>query len=614
MKKTAIFTFLLFLATAALPQDIIPTAPNLMTRDKNPKKILPVTVEYPHQNTRIAEGAKGIFLFGKVHAGGGLLTINGVDVPIYRTGTWLTYLPVNPGDMDFIIEFTDSEKTHKYKRSVFVRGFNYKDYLKKPRFDTSSLFPASDVELSENDILDFTVAGTPNMVVKMSAGDYFQDELLIASQREPGIYKKTVNFANVKPSGKSTKVTYYMYDDNGKLKAKASTLGKIKILPQDQASKTAKVIKEDSRLRPTPQPSGHILDTKLYGSVEVTGRINNLYRVKLDENAVGWIERRFLSPDSSLKKPRNIAWEISAAPEEDKTVLTIKNTEKVSFKVDENHDSFDVTLYYTQALNTIMSDSEDELLAGLDYEIVSDGAKSDSANIQEIFAADSRIAVCDPVYPVYVDSNVMAGRTGSFDADTRIWSDVIYMPCTAENGFVPAFPEKTRGIPIGLHTVEPDQFNPVVEIGFFQFRIEKIVFEDHNLVQLTEKGKKLFRMKILLVRRVPVNPDQFADALGDDFADAFVKALGIDPGNFEEAAAAPDVRSQNRQRIGQVFQRDKLAAVEYSDLLAGPAALELQRRFGTHIAGGGVRPPSVSLSALDFRLPFQTFRKVASLV
>ena len=74
---------------------------------------------------------------------------------------------------------------------------------------------------------------------------------------------------------------------------------------------------------------------------------------------------------------------------------------------------------------------------------VSDGAKQDSANIQEIFAVDSRIAVCDPVYPVYVDSNVMAGRTGNYDADTGIWSDVIYMPCTAENGFNPALPEKT---------------------------------------------------------------------------------------------------------------------------------------------------------------------------
>ena len=74
---------------------------------------------------------------------------------------------------------------------------------------------------------------------------------------------------------------------------------------------------------------------------------------------------------------------------------------------------------------------------------VSDGAKSDSANIQEIFAPDSRIAVCDPVYPVYVDSNVMAGRTGDYDAADGTWSRVIYMPCTAENGFVPELPKET---------------------------------------------------------------------------------------------------------------------------------------------------------------------------
>ena len=73
---------------------------------------------------------------------------------------------------------------------------------------------------------------------------------------------------------------------------------------------------------------------------------------------------------------------------------------------------------------------------------VSDGAKSDSANIQESFAADSRIAVCDPGYPVYVDSNVMAGRTGTYDAAAETWSDVIYMPCTAENGFVPELPKE----------------------------------------------------------------------------------------------------------------------------------------------------------------------------
>lgn len=77
---------------------------------------------------------------------------------------------------------------------------------------------------------------------------------------------------------------------------------------------------------------------------------------------------------------------------------------------------------------------------------ISDGAKSDSGNIQEIFAKDSRIAVCDPVYPVYVDSNVMAGRTGIYDAGTEQWSDVIYMPCTAENGFAPDLPKETPDI------------------------------------------------------------------------------------------------------------------------------------------------------------------------
>lgn len=78
----------------------------------------------------------------------------------------------------------------------------------------------------------------------------------------------------------------------------------------------------------------------------------------------------------------------------------------------------------------------------IDEVFVSDGAKSDSANIQEIFSADARIAVCDPVYPVYVDSNVMAGRTGTYDIASGRWSNVIYMPCTAENDFVPELPRE----------------------------------------------------------------------------------------------------------------------------------------------------------------------------
>ena len=71
----------------------------------------------------------------------------------------------------------------------------------------------------------------------------------------------------------------------------------------------------------------------------------------------------------------------------------------------------------------------------------SDGSKCDSANIQEIFATDATLAVTDPVYPVYVDTNVMAGRTGGADENGR-YSGIEYLPCTEENGFLPALPDR----------------------------------------------------------------------------------------------------------------------------------------------------------------------------
>lgn len=82
----------------------------------------------------------------------------------------------------------------------------------------------------------------------------------------------------------------------------------------------------------------------------------------------------------------------------------------------------------------------------IDEIFVSDGAKSDSGNIQEIFSSDNKIAVCDPVYPVYVDTNAMAGRTGDYNKETELWSNVIYMPCKAENKFAPEFPKETPDI------------------------------------------------------------------------------------------------------------------------------------------------------------------------
>ncbi|MES4793479.1 MAG: LL-diaminopimelate aminotransferase, partial [Chloroflexota bacterium] len=77
---------------------------------------------------------------------------------------------------------------------------------------------------------------------------------------------------------------------------------------------------------------------------------------------------------------------------------------------------------------------------GTDEIFISDGAKSDTANIQEIFAPESVVALTDPVYPVYVDSNVMAGRSG--EPTESGYTKFVYLPCTAENSFQPELPER----------------------------------------------------------------------------------------------------------------------------------------------------------------------------
>lgn len=69
---------------------------------------------------------------------------------------------------------------------------------------------------------------------------------------------------------------------------------------------------------------------------------------------------------------------------------------------------------------------------------ISDGAKSDTGNIGDILGLDNKVAVTDPVYPVYVDSNVMGGRAGQLNG--KQWSDITYMPCTADNNFIPSIP------------------------------------------------------------------------------------------------------------------------------------------------------------------------------
>ena len=83
---------------------------------------------------------------------------------------------------------------------------------------------------------------------------------------------------------------------------------------------------------------------------------------------------------------------------------------------------------------------------GVDIDIdeifVSDGAKCDCGNIVDIFAKDNVVAITDPVYPVYLDTNVMSGRSGKFNKETGKYENIVYIPATSENGFMPRFPKE----------------------------------------------------------------------------------------------------------------------------------------------------------------------------
>ena len=78
----------------------------------------------------------------------------------------------------------------------------------------------------------------------------------------------------------------------------------------------------------------------------------------------------------------------------------------------------------------------------IDEIFVSDGAKCDCGNIGDILGIENKVAITDPVYPVYLDTNVMAGRSGKYNEKTGMFENIIYMPATSENNFVPEFPKE----------------------------------------------------------------------------------------------------------------------------------------------------------------------------
>jgi len=149
---------------------------------------------------------------------------------------------------------------------------------------------------------------------------------------------------------------------------------------------------------------------------------------------------------------------------------------------------------------------------------VSDGAKSDSANLQSIFSTDNVVAVQDPAYPVYVDSNVMAGRTG-LKNDKGQYEGLVYMPCTAENDFFPEIPDQKVDL---IYICSPN--NPTGTVasraqleGFVNYALENkavIIFDSAYAAFISDESLPRSIYEIPGARKCAIEVNSFSKTAG----------------------------------------------------------------------------------------------------
>ncbi|MDR0645956.1 MAG: N-acetylmuramoyl-L-alanine amidase [Elusimicrobiota bacterium] len=362
MNKALVFAFALCLPIFINSQNLIQRAPSINDK-KGATKKFPLTVEYPCEGLSFKDSYPNMFVFGQVNPPSGKLKINGKDAQIYKTGAYISFINTMAGDFDINLEFDDGNKIHRYKRSIFIPAFDYRKYIDEYGFDLNYSQPKTNWILNAGDSAEFIAYGTPGQKVKMTLGRKFKSIEMRESASEPGVYKKTVVFPNDKFIKKPLRATYVMYDENGREKTRASSIGSLRILSKSKAARTAKVKIDDARMRKAAKPGNKIIDTRLFGTVKINAVKDDFYRVALNEKDIGWIEKYYLEPKARYDLPQNIVSEIFSEADERKTVITIKNSEKVSFKILELKDSFTVILYYTHAPDNRAQDIKNSFLA-----------------------------------------------------------------------------------------------------------------------------------------------------------------------------------------------------------------------------------------------------------
>ena len=350
MKRIVFLSFLAFFGFSLLAAEEIPVAPYLPAQEKTASPNAPITVQYPHEKMQVARGAKKIFIFGKVNLPAPVaLTINEETVPVHGNGAFLAFLPVESGEFTFQLQATSQGVSYQAQRHIIVPGAPLQRFTEKASFDAEEVFPRTPVEVLPGDTLDLYARGTPaaQVTATLSGLKDGKNISLKEDAASAGIYRaQFVVSDEQKP--KTVKVVYRMKGGPSKTSAKTTAPAKVTVLSSQQKLRTALVRSPGIKLRKLPTATENLYPFyRAYGEVQINGRLNDQYRIRLNDKEFAWLESHQLQLSEDKTFTPNQIQELTQTVMEDRTRLIFSGKQAVPINVHEFNDRFELTFYYT---------------------------------------------------------------------------------------------------------------------------------------------------------------------------------------------------------------------------------------------------------------------------
>lgn len=354
MKRTLfLLIFPLFLAVNALGTDI-PAALYLPAQEKLLAPGPQITVQYPHENMKVARGAKKIFIFGQVILPGPVkLDINGEEVPVHKNGAFLAFLPVQSGAFEFVLTASNAKETVQAVRRITVPGADIKDFSAKAEFDPEEVFPQKPVELLPGDTVSLYARGTPGATVTATLSGLKDAKNLPMKEdvSSPGSYR-TQYVIDPEQKAKTSKITYRMKDGPNETEAKITAPEKLKVLSAKDPFTRGRILTPGVKLRKIPTPRENLYPFyRAYGDVLINGRLNGQYRIMLSDQESAWLEENNFRLEPAKDYEPNTVTALRMSVTDDKTRFTFVGKRITPISVHEFNDRLELMLYYTDGFD-----------------------------------------------------------------------------------------------------------------------------------------------------------------------------------------------------------------------------------------------------------------------